>query len=189
MKIRFVLLCAIVLAAPSLRAADAAKPWWSEAVEKQLILAKDNRAELEKALVEIPKDQRKGMEFLIANMPDADLIGLKAEFLLTNHELAYKARRAVPWGQAIPEDVFFNDVLPYANVDEKRDPWRQEFYDLCLPMVKDCKTPSEAVQKLNTELFKHFKLGYDPTKSTEPESEGIHRAGERIVYGVVDCAE
>ena len=109
----------VVLAEPS-------QAWWGADVEKALAKANDNRAELEKALSGVPKDQRKGMEFLIANMPDADLIGLKAEFLLTNHELAYKARRAVPWGQAVPEDVFFNDVLPYANVDEKRDPWRQE---------------------------------------------------------------
>ncbi len=162
--------------------AEPSPAWWGADVEKALAKANDNRGELAKALSGVPKDQRKGMEFLIANMPDADLIGLKAAFLLTNHELAYKALRAVPWGQAIPEDVFFNDVLPYANVDEKRDPWRQEFYDLCLPMVKGCKTPSEAVQKLNTELFKHFKLGYAPQRKAPNLSPK-----ESIAQGNASC--
>ena len=63
----------------------------------------------------------------------------------------------MPWGKDIPEEIFLNDVLPYANVDEKRDAWRKEFYDLCLPIVKDCKTPAEAAQKLNADLFKKLK--------------------------------
>ncbi len=182
MKIRFVLLCAIVLAAPSLRAADAAKPWWSEAVEKQLILAKDNRAELEKALVEIPKDQRKGMEFLIAYMPTSDLTKLKADFLKNNHELAYKARSEVKWGMKIPEEIFFNNVLPYANVDEKRDPWRKEFYELCMPIVKNCHTPSEVTQKLNSELFKTLALKYAPQRGAPNLSPK-----ESIAQGKASC--
>ena len=68
-------------------------------------------------------------------------------------DLAYKARKEAAWGRQIPEDVFLNDVLPYANVDESRDPWRKELYELCLPLVKDCKTPGEAAQKLNSHRF------------------------------------
>ena len=40
-------------------------------------------------------------------------------------------------------------MLPYANVDEKRDAWRKEFFELCLPIAKECKTPGEAAHKLN----------------------------------------
>ena len=117
-------------------AADAPKSWWTEPVEKALVKAKDNRAELERALASVPQDQRKGMAFLIENMPDSDLKSLKADFLLNNTALAYKARNEVPWGKDIPEKLFLNDVLPYANVDEVRDAWRQEFYDLCMPIAK-----------------------------------------------------
>ena len=66
--------------------------WWGDDVEKALAKSKDNRAELEKALAGVPQEQRKGMAFLVANMPERDLTSLKADFLLTNCELAYKAR-------------------------------------------------------------------------------------------------
>jgi predicted peptidase len=156
--------------------------WWSADVEQALMRSKDNRKQLEQALADVPKDQRKGMAFLIENMPDADLTSLKAEFLLTNVDLAYKARKDVPWGKDVPEELFLNDVLPYANVDEKRDAWRKEFYELCLPLVKDCKTPTEAVQKLNAELFKKLKLGYSTQRKAANQSPK-----ESIESGKASC--
>ena len=47
--------------------------WWTDDVEQALATAKDNRPELEKALAGVPRDQRAGMAFLIANMPESDL--------------------------------------------------------------------------------------------------------------------
>ncbi|QJW92652.1 transglutaminase-like domain-containing protein [Frigoriglobus tundricola] len=169
MNVRTLLVAAVFAVAGPARSADPPR-WWSDDAERALVRAKDNRTELEKALADVPKDQRKGMAFLIENMPDADLTALKAEFLLTNVDLAYKARKERPWGKAVPEDLFLNDVLPYANVDEKRDAWRKEFYDLCVPMVRDCKTPTEAVQKLNAELFKKLKLGYSTQRKAPNQS-------------------
>lgn len=157
-------------------------PKWDDEIELALKNAKDNRGEIEKALLKVPKDQFKGMAFLVANMPDADLVALKAEFLLTNVEYAYKARKETPWGKDIPEELFLNDVLPYANVDEKRDPWRKEFYEMCMPMVKDCKTPTEAVQKLNAELFKKLKLGYSTQRKAPNQSPK-----ESIEQGKASC--
>lgn len=156
--------------------------WWSDDVEKALAKAKDNRAQLEKAIASVPVEQRPGLTFLIANMPDSDLASLSAEFLLSNLELAYKARREVPWGKDIPEELFLNDVLPYANVDEKRDAWRQEFHDLCLPLVKECKTPTEAVQKLNGELFKKLNLGYSTQRKAPNQGPK-----ESIELGKASC--
>lgn len=159
----------------------AADPWPAD-VERALVKAKANRPELEKALTAVAGEQRAGMAFLVANMPDADLTALKAEFLVSNVELAYKARAEVPWGKAIPEAVFLNDVLPYANVDEKRDAWRQEFYDLCLPIAKGCKTPAEAAQKLNTEVFPKLKLGYSTQRKAPNQSPK-----ESIEQGKASC--
>jgi hypothetical protein len=149
---------AVILLAAPLVAADATR--WPADVEAALGKAKENRKELEKALADTPKDQRPGMEFLIANMPDKDLTTLKADFLLANTKLAYQARAEFPWGKDVPEKVFLNDVLPYANVDEKRDAWRQEMYDLCKPIAKECKTATEVTKRLNAELFKKLKVGY-----------------------------
>lgn len=147
---------ALLFAAPI----PAADKWWSADVEKQLAAAKDNRGELEKALLATPKEQQPGMEFLLKHMPERDLTTLKADYLTENVALAYKSRAAVPWGKDIPDAVFFNNVLPYANLDETRDPWRKELTDLCLPMVKDCKTPSAAAELLNRELFPKLKVKY-----------------------------
>ena len=161
----------------------AAEPnWWPAEVEAALKRAKDNRKELEKALTDVPKEQRKGMAFLVEHMPDSDLTSLKADFLLTNVDLAYKARKEVPWGKEVPEELFLNDVLPYANVDESRDAWRKEFYDLCMPLVKECKTPAEAAQKLNRELFKKLKLGYSTQRRAPNQSPK-----ESIEQGKASC--
>lgn len=163
-------------------AAEQQATWWSADVETALQRAKDNRSELEKALNAVPSDQRNGMAFLIENMPDSDLRSLKADFLLGNVELAYRARKEVPWGKTIPEDIFLNDVLPYANVDEKRDAWRKDFYELCMPIVKDCKTPAEATQKLNGELFKTLKVGYSTQRKAANQSPK-----ESIESGKASC--
>jgi len=170
----------ILIASPVF--AETPKAWWSEDVEQALAKAKDNRGELEKALNGVPKDQRKGMEFLVANMPESDLKSLKAEFLLNNCDLAYKARNEVPWGKDIPDAIFLNDVLAYANVDEKRDAWRKEFYDMCMPIVKGCKTPSEAAMKLNVEVFPKLKLGYSTQRKLPNQSPK-----ESIEQGKASC--
>lgn len=174
-------LATVALLAPAIACAQPTN-WWGDDVEAALRRANDNRPELEKALTGVPKDQRTGMMFLVANMPDADLTTLKAEFLVTNVELAYKARKELPWGKAVPEAIFLNDVLPYANVDEKRDPWRKEFYELCLPIVKDCKTATEAVEKLNRELFPKLKLGYSTQRKAPNQSPK-----ESIEQGKASC--
>jgi hypothetical protein len=177
-----VLSVALLIILPCTLPADPPARWWSDAVEQALTRAKDNRPELEKALNAVAQEQRKGIAFLIANMPDGDLRTLKADFLVTNTELAYKARAEVPWGQAIPEAVFLNDVLPYANVDEKRDAWRKEFFELCLPIVKGCKTPSEAALKLNKELFGKLNVRYSTERKAPNQSPK-----ESIDQGKASC--
>jgi len=144
--------------------------------------AGENRAELERALRDSTAEERPGMEFLIANMPENDRKTLKADYLLENTRLAYRARRETPWGKSIPGDLFLNDVLPYAHVDETRDPWRREFFELCLPMVKGCKTPEEASRKLNAELFGKLKVKYS-TKRRAPNQS----AKETVETGLASC--
>lgn len=156
--------------------------WWSEHVEKALAKANDHRADLEKALWATPHDQRRAMAFLIANMPDTDLQSLTADFLLSNTALAFEARREARWGNDIPEEIFLNDVLPYANLDEKRDAWRQQLYALCMPIVKSCRTPSEAAQKLNLELFGKLNVRYSTQRKAPNQSPK-----ESISQGKATC--
>jgi hypothetical protein len=156
--------------------------WWSQDVETALAQAKANRGELEKALNATPKEQRAGIAFLIAHMPAKDLTTLKADFLLKNVDLAYKARAAMPWGKAVPEELFLNDVLPYASATETREPWRQEMMDLCMPIVKDCKTLTEAAQALNAAIFTKLKVKYSTQRSRPDQSPS-----ESMKSGMASC--
>jgi hypothetical protein len=168
--VRHILLVLSISGSGAGQADGASDEWWPPEVARALARAKDNRPELVKALAAVPRAQRKGMAFLIANMPEPDLWSLKADLLLSNTELAYKARNEVPWGKQIPEELFLNDVLPYANLDEKRDAWRKEFYDLCMPIVKACKTPAEAAHRLNSEIFKKVNLKYSTQRKAPNQS-------------------
>jgi predicted esterase len=158
------------------------KSWWRTEVEQALARAGDNRPQLIKALHDVPTEQRKGLAFLVANMPDHDLRSLSAVFLLENVRLAYDARRQVPWGRDLPETLFLNDVLPYANVDEARDPWRKQLYELCLPLVKDCKTPGEAALVLNRTIFPKLKVRYSTARKQPHQSPK-----ETIAQGKATC--
>ena len=172
----------IVLFFPVISLADEKPREWTVEATEALAKAGANRPELEKALKDTPTDQRRGMEFLIANMPERDLKSLKAAFLTENLDLAYKARKQVVWGAKVPEELFLNNVLPYANVDEERDAWRKEMYELCLPLIKDCKTPGEAANLLNMKLFGKLKVRY----STE-RKKASQNPTESIANGTASC--
>lgn len=110
---------------------------------------------------------------------DADIDPL---ILIDSVELAIKAREEFPWAQAVPEDVFFNDVLPYAVLDETRENWRPEMLDLCRPIVAECSTASEAAQALNRELFNLINVHYNTGRKKPNQSPA-----ESIAQGRATC--
>ena len=136
------------------------QPWWSPAVAQTLANAGSNRTELVAALQEVPPTQREGLQFLLAHMPERDAQTLSAKYLLENVALAYDAQQKSPWRDQIPKEVFLNDILPYACVNEERDAWRKKLYDIAAPLVAECRTPGEAAQQLNRKLFRLLKVRY-----------------------------
>ncbi len=179
---RFLGLFLLTLAVlPALPAKD--KPgWWPVEIDQALSRAGKNRAELEKALRAVPPDQRRALAFLVVNMPERDLESLSADFLLENVQLAEQARKQAPWGRRVPEEIYLNDVLPYANVDEERHPWRKQLHELCWPLVKDCKTAAEAAQRLNTTIFPKLKVRYSTERKKPHQSPK-----ESIEQGKASC--
>lgn len=115
-------------------------------------------------------DGRRTAKFLVTHMPEADLRSLDAAFLRTNHELAFRARSEFPWAAAIPDEVFRNDVLPYASLDESRENWRAAFYEKAKPLVKDCRTTTEAAQALNRGFFDLINVHYDTGRKRPNQS-------------------
>jgi predicted esterase len=159
----------------------AERPWGDE-VEARIELAGENRSTIAKALREAPAARRPGMVFLLENMPLADLRSLTADFLLENLNLAYEGWEKSPWHDSVTEEMFFNDVLPYACMSEKRDRWRAKLREVCVPMISSCKTPGEAAHLLNQKVFPHFSVRYNTGRRRPDQSPG-----ESIESGKATC--
>lgn len=143
---------------------------------QRLSLADDRQDQWLDAIVKAPAEHREAVAFLLLNMPERDLKGLTGDFLLRNVALAYEARKATPWAAAVPDEVFFNDVLPYANLNERRDEWRGDFLKRFGPQVAGCKTPGEAAQVLNKAVFKQLDVKYHATKRPKPDQSPYESA-------------
>jgi hypothetical protein len=135
---------------------------------QQLSVAEDNQQTWLKAINTASPEHREALVFLLVNMPESDLKHLTGEYLLQNVELAYQARAATAWGKAIPNEIFFREVLPYANLDEKREDWRKDYFDRFMPLVKNAASASEAAQMLNKDVFAAIHVKYHATKREKP---------------------
>ena len=137
-------------------------------LDQALAKAGTNAAELQKALDEVPAAQKEGMAFLIAYMPERDLQELTAAFLLENAAYAYKAREQYPWAKAVPDSIFFNEVLPYVSLNEKRENWRPEFYKRFSKYVAGCTTVFEAIDSINRNVRDEVLVDYN-TEREKPD--------------------
>jgi hypothetical protein len=122
------------------------------------------------------------MRFIVVNMPETDLKTLSAEFLLENCEYAYRALSEAAWSDQLPEEVFFNNLLPYANINERRDRWRVDFYNRFKPWVADAKTPSEAAAILNQKVFPELGVKYSTKRKKADQSPY-----ETLETGLASC--
>lgn len=137
-------------------------------IDRTIATAGDNAKELKKALKEVPRNEREGMAFLISYMPERDAKSLSAEFLLENVEYAYKARAEFPWAKEVPDSVFLNDVVAYANLNENRESWRKDFYERFKKYVAPCKTMREAIDSVNKNVCDELLVDYN-TKREKPD--------------------
>jgi len=154
----------------------------SPEIAQALVRAGENRGEIERALKEVPKDQQAGMRFLVENMPDRDLTSLSAEFLLENSDLTWKALNSAAWAREVPEDIVFDNLLPYASINERRDRWRKDFHERFRLLVIDAKTPSEAAVKLNQSVFPMLNVKYSTGRRKADQSPF-----ESIESGLASC--
>ena len=127
--------------------------------------AGENATELQTALAEAPDDQKEGMAFLISYMPERDLSTLDATFLLENVEYAYKAREKYSWCAALPDSIFFNEVLPYANVSEDRDNWRKNFYERFGQYVEGKDDIVDAIMAVAKNIATEVDVEYNTKRS------------------------
>jgi len=134
------------------------------AISRALGDARDNRSALASVLKMTTGVERACTEFLIRHMPQRDLRSATPAFLLEHIGWACQARTAMPWGPGLPDELFYNNVLPYGNVNERCDQWRRDFFRKCAPLVRECRTAAEAAQALNRSFFSLVGVAYHPTK-------------------------
>jgi poly(3-hydroxybutyrate) depolymerase len=168
----------LLLATASLAAADLDPA--------KLAVAGDNapaiRSFAEEATKEFGEPGAKAAAFLVAGMPAPDLRTLTKDFLLENLRLAIRTRASFPWAKPVSDELFLDFVLPYAQLDEPRDPWRTKFHESCGEIVKDCKTATEAAQAINRTLFKQIGVKYSTKRKRANQSPK-----ESIEQGLASC--
>ena len=154
---------------PFTQAAKTAPEKFQQQILQAFADAGDNRTELLKTLTSAPAEHRTAAAFLIANMPQRDRQALTADFLLENIKLAYQTRESSPWKEKISDDMFLNFILPYVNLNERRDNWRQDFFDRFHSAAWSCPSISAAALKLNHDVYETFNVRYHPTKRPKPD--------------------
>ena len=141
------------------------------------------RAEELVAFIEAtPKEQRNDVAFLIVNMPAADRDTMSLELLRENVDYANIARNKYAWSQTLPEDVYLNDVLPYFVVDEVRDAWRKELYELFAPVVEECQSMEEALCAVNSNIPRLTGVDYNTLREKTNQSPR-----ESMRQGMASC--
>ena len=114
------------------------------------------------------------MAYLIVNMYADDLRSMDLALLSENVEYAQKAREKYEWAKALPEEVYLQDVLPYHVVDEVRDSWRKELYEMFSPAVDTCKTMYDAICAVNANIPQltgvHYNTKREKTNQSPRES-------------------
>jgi transglutaminase-like putative cysteine protease len=126
-------------------------------------------------------DARPALRFLDEHRPASDA-DLDADLLFNNLDLALRARDEFPWAADVPREIFLNDVLPYAVLDETRENWRPAMLERCRPIVEECPTAAEAAQALNRELFNLVNVHYNTGRKKPNQSPA-----ESMEQGIATC--
>jgi len=134
-------------------------------------------------LITESKDSEYPAAFLIATMPKGDLRKLDPGYVQENIRLALAARAEFPWAKELEEWRFLNDVLPYAVLDEEREPWRADFLAKLRPVVAACKTRREAILAVNAALRDLVKVEYN-TKRRAPNQS----PADSMRQGMASCS-
>ena len=130
--------------------------------------------ELRAMLDELDGAEREDMEFLLINMLSSDRDNMSLELLKENVVYANIAREKYEWAKALPKEVYQHVVLPFHVVDEVRDAWRKELYDMFAPAVDTCKTMYDAVCAVNANIPQltgvHYNTKREKTNQSPKES-------------------
>ena len=122
------------------------------------------------------------LAYLITHMDAADRDTMSLPLLMENVCFAHQARQQFAWTKALPEEVYLTDVLPYHVVDEVRDAWRKELYELCAPIVDTCQTMEQAIRAINGRIPELTGVHYNTLREKTNQSPR-----ESMRQGMASC--
>lgn len=129
-----------------------------------------------------PEEAQPEMAYLIANMYREDLRTMDLALLRENVEYAELVREKYTWAKALPEEVYLQDVLPYHVVDEVRDEWRKELYEMFSPAVDTCETMYDAICAVNANIPRLTGVDYNTKREKTNQSPR-----ESMRQGMASC--
>lgn len=103
-----------------------------------------------------------------------DLTVIKADFLIKQIDLAFRAWQEKPWAGGLTFEQFCEYVLPYRGSNEPLEDWRGMFYDKYKGLegkMKDSADPVEAAGLINNDIKTYFT--FDPRYYYHPTDEGL----------------
>jgi Transglutaminase-like superfamily len=110
-------------------------------LEESLVLAGDNRSELQKFLGSHPSPEA---ALLIRKARQSDLVNLTDQLLSDNIASVEKAKANAKWADRVPPEIWREFVLPYRVADEPLDDFKPEFYDKLAPIVATAEESGDA---------------------------------------------
>lgn len=149
---------------------------------KEAVRSSTREAELHNLLAQTPEAERADMEYLITNMLAADRDTMSLELMAENVHYARIAREKYSWAKNLPEDVYQRDVLPHHVVDEVRDSWRKELYEMFSPAVDTCETMYDAICAVNANIPRLTGVDYNTKREKTNQSPR-----ESMRQGMASC--
>lgn len=120
-------------------------------------------------------EEREAMEFLYGAMSTTDIGDYDGEFFLDNVRMSLRARREMPWGRYIPEDLYRHFVLPVRVNNERLDEFRTIYYDTLRSRVAGMSLHDAA---LEVNHWCHEKATYTPSDSRTSSPLAVIRTAE-----------
>lgn len=131
-------------------------------------------------------EEKEALTFLYAYMPIGDITDYDGKLYLDNIRSSFQAKREMPWGDSIPEDIFRHFVLPIRVNNENLDESRMVFFDELKDRVKGMSL-YDAVLEVNH--WCHEKVIYTPSdaRTSSPLASvktAYGRCGEESTFTV-----
>ena len=130
--------------------------------------------------------EREALMFLYAYMPIGDITDYPGKYYLENIRLSEQARREMPWGKTVTDELFRHFVLPVRVNNENLDESREVFYKELKERVKGLSM-KDAILEVNH--WCHEKVVYRPSdaRTSSPLASvktAYGRCGEESTFTV-----